>query len=138
MLQPNTFYRTSIKALIFDEHKRVLLAKEEGSDAWDLPGGGMNWGETPQVCLAREIQEELGISTSWIADHPSYFYSQQSPRGVWFSYALYEAKLEHLNFTPSDECTELAFFSLEEAKSVEIRSNVVLFFTLYSPARHKN
>ncbi|MDA1169042.1 MAG: NUDIX hydrolase [bacterium] len=74
MLQPNTFYRTSIKALVFDENKKILLTKDEGTNKWDFPGGGMDWGEAPQECLAREIEEEMDIKTTWIADRPAYFF----------------------------------------------------------------
>lgn len=28
---------------------------------WELPGGMMNYGETPEQALKREVQEELGI-----------------------------------------------------------------------------
>lgn len=133
MLQANTYYRTSIKALVFDDHKNILLTKDEGEHKWDLPGGGMDWGETPQQCLTREIQEEMGITTTWIANHPSYFYSDLSAKGVWFTNTIYEAKLEHLNFTPSDECVEIKFFSPEEAKKENLFSNVRTFFELYNP-----
>lgn len=135
MLQSNTFYRTSIKALIFDEKKKILLAKDSGENRWDLPGGGMDWGETPQTCLVREIQEEMGIPVTWIADHPSYFYSGKN-REVWFTYTIYEAKLEHFSFTPSDECIDVGFFTLEEAKEKELWSNVVKFIELYNPKNH--
>lgn len=136
MLQPNTFYRTSIKALIFDENKKILLTKEEGTNKWDFPGGGMDWGETPQTCLAREIQEEMGISTTWVSDYPSYFIPDQSERGVWFTFTMYEAKLEHLNFKPSDECIEVRFLSPEEAMKENVYSNVRKFLELYRPERH--
>lgn len=136
MLQPNTFYRTSIKALIFDENKNILLTKVEGINKWDFPGGGMDWGETPQTCLAREIQEEMGILTTWISDYPSYFIPDQSESDIWFTFTMYEAKLEHLNFKPSDECIEVRFFSPEEAMKENVYSNVRKFLELYRPERH--
>lgn len=136
-VSPTTFYRTSIKALIFDENKKILLTKDGGdSGKWDFPGGGMDWGETPQLCLAREIQEEMGLIATWIADHPSYFYSGQSDKGLWFAYAMYEATLNHFEFTSSDECVAVKFFSAEEVRNEDIFSNVATFLGMYQPARH--
>lgn len=42
---------------------RVLLARrarDPAKGAWDLPGGFLEWGEEPEVGLARELHEETG------------------------------------------------------------------------------
>ncbi|MEI7818551.1 MAG: NUDIX hydrolase [bacterium] len=53
------FYRVSVKALITNQNNEILMVKE-GTRGWDLPGGGLEAGETPQLALVRELQEELG------------------------------------------------------------------------------
>ena len=51
-------------AVIAREDGRVLLARREGTgaedDHFEFPGGKIDFGETPEECLAREIREELG------------------------------------------------------------------------------
>lgn len=40
---------------------RFLLARQHGSDAWGLIGGGIEPGETPHDAVTREVIEELGV-----------------------------------------------------------------------------
>jgi 8-oxo-dGTP pyrophosphatase MutT (NUDIX family) len=50
------------RALIIDDKKRVLFVKKTGSDFWSLPGGKLETDDASvQMCLVRELQEELGI-----------------------------------------------------------------------------
>ena len=52
---------------LIDPDGRVLLAQRpEGKSMaglWEFPGGKVESGETPEVALIRELQEELGIDT---------------------------------------------------------------------------
>jgi len=52
---------------LVDTDGRVLLAQRpEGKQLagrWELPGGKVEPGETPEQCLIRELQEEIGIET---------------------------------------------------------------------------
>ncbi len=132
---PECFYRISIKALIIDDEKRFLLAKEENG-MWELPGGGLDFGENPQECLIREIKEEMGLSVTFIANTPSYLLTLQRENTHWFANIIYLTRVENLNFTPSDECTEIRFFTKEEALKENIFSNVVDFIKLYEPSNH--
>jgi 8-oxo-dGTP diphosphatase len=131
----NNFYRISIKALVLDENKRFLLAKESDG-RWELPGGGIDHGETPQMCIKREINEEMGVKVTYVSEQPSYFYTDKHWKYEWIANVLFETKLAHLNFTPSDECIETRFFTKEEALKEELFPNVKVFLTLFDPNNH--
>lgn len=49
---PSTYYRVSLKALIFDTQNRLLVLRGENGK-WELPGGGWEHGESVEACLRR-------------------------------------------------------------------------------------
>ncbi|MBB4121435.1 8-oxo-dGTP diphosphatase MutT [Martelella radicis] len=52
---------------LIDADGRILLAQRPEGKAlaglWEFPGGKVESGETPEACLIREMEEELGITT---------------------------------------------------------------------------
>lgn len=48
-------------ALIHDDEGRMLLVRKRGTTAFMQPGGKLEPGESAADCLARELDEELGI-----------------------------------------------------------------------------
>src|SRR5206468_2417151 len=53
-------FRIGVNALIFDEG-HILLAHRRDIDWWNLPGGGMEVGETVDEAVRREVYEETGL-----------------------------------------------------------------------------
>lgn len=133
---PNHFFRVSIKGLILDGKKRFLLTLEK-KGLWDLPGGGLNFGEKPLKCLAREIKEEMGLEVIYINERPSYFITAHYPNGYWKAHIIYEAKIKNLRFIPSDECIEIRFFTKAEASEENLQPAVKKFIKEYNPNNHK-
>lgn len=134
---PNAFYRVSIKALILDETRTKFLIMREENGGWELPGGAFEYGANPQEDLTREIEEEMKLEVVSIAEHPSYFYSTYFERtGVWKGIVVYETSVKDLDFTPSDECTEIAFVSPEEIQNYQAFETVIELGKLFDARRH--
>lgn len=53
-------FRIGVSALILQDGK-VLLAMRRDIDWWNLPGGGMEIGETVEEAVLREVREETGL-----------------------------------------------------------------------------
>ena len=53
-------FRIAVSALIFDG-ECILLALRRDIDWWNLPGGGMEVGETVEEALIREVAEETRL-----------------------------------------------------------------------------
>ena len=58
---------TSVRILLSDRDGRVLMLQRAADDdilpgAWELPGGGIDPGESPVQAAARELREEVGVT----------------------------------------------------------------------------
>jgi len=53
-------FRIAVSAIIFKQ-QCVLLALRDTIDWWNLPGGGMEYGETVEEAICREVLEETGL-----------------------------------------------------------------------------
>lgn len=60
-------YMKQVTAAVLEKGGRILLARRKPGAAlagkWEFPGGKLEPGETPQVCLRRELAEEFGVDT---------------------------------------------------------------------------
>jgi 8-oxo-dGTP pyrophosphatase MutT (NUDIX family) len=54
--------RAISQMLIRTADNRVLLCQLTYKNDWDLPGGVVEVGESPQLAVAREVEEELGLT----------------------------------------------------------------------------
>ncbi len=134
---PECFYRVSVKALILNESRDKFLVCKEESGIWELPGGGLDWGMTPQEDLPREIAEEMGLTVTKMADHPSYFITDQTiNRGVWFVNVVYEAEVAHLDFTPSEECVDIVFINQSNLGDIKPFPSVEKLAAMFRPHSH--
>ena len=54
-----------VTAAVIIQNEKVLItrraATEKHAGWWEFPGGKVEDGETPEVCLRRELLEELGV-----------------------------------------------------------------------------
>lgn len=124
---PDSFFRVSVKGLCVKDGK-ILLVKEPKkiSGQWELPGGGLDFGEDIREGLRREIEEETGLRIKSISEKPLYVWTWrfENKRGMdwYYSFVLaYKIELENFLFRPSDECEEIGFFSKEELEVIELR-----------------
>ena len=55
-------FKISVFGIIKNEENRVLLCLRNDYNIWNLPGGGLEKGETPWQGIIREVKEETGLN----------------------------------------------------------------------------
>ncbi len=65
-MEKNPTYLFVVAAALIDPNGKILVQQRPGGKSmaglWEFPGGKVEAGETPELALARELEEELGIT----------------------------------------------------------------------------
>lgn len=112
--QSDYLFRISIKALIVNTDGDILVVKESGRDWWDLPGGGMEHGETVKDAIARELHEEVSMN----GDFEYAVISTEGPHllrriNAWQIRIIFLIKPQDARFAPGDDGDETTFMKPE-------------------------
>lgn len=113
-------YRVSLKCVIKNQKGEVLVVKESGRDWWDLPGGGMDHGESIKNAIAREMYEEVGMQGDFTyriltVEEPKLL----SPHSFWQIRLIFAVEPEVMEFKAGDDGDEIAFMDPHDFEDSE-------------------
>lgn len=125
----NVKFHITVKGIVVLDNKILLLKRvkpsTDGLGFWELPGGGLEYGETPNQALIRELKEETGLDIVIIK--PAYTFTKiredYQTVGIGF---LCIPKNNHVRL--SDEHTDYCFVTIEKAKELldkEIYNDII-------------
>lgn len=111
-------YRVSIKGLIRRNDGYVLAVKEAGRTYWDLPGGGMDHGESIKSSIARELYEEVSLK----GDFTYRVIAVEEPKildhaKVWQLRLVFEVIPSEMDFEPGEDGDEVSFVDVNLLKN---------------------
>jgi putative (di)nucleoside polyphosphate hydrolase len=73
-------YRPCVGLMLVDDQGRVFLGRRcDTPGAWQMPQGGIDKGETPQVAALRELKEEIGCDAAEILAQSAKSYRYDLP-----------------------------------------------------------
>jgi mutator protein MutT len=102
-------FTIGVFGIIKNERNQVLLVLRQDYNLWNLPGGGLEQGETPWDGVAREVKEETGLDI--VIDRLSGLYTKTDKNEIVFSF---DCKVVGGKITLNSEAKEIKWFSINE------------------------
>lgn len=103
------YFTVGAFGIIVDEENRVLLCHRCDYDLWNLPGGGVEKGESPWAALIREVREETGLETNPV--RLAGVYSKPDKDEIVLSFAC---QIVGGRIKLTDEADKIEYFKLED------------------------
>lgn len=120
--------RVSLKSVIFNEDGHVLVVKEKGRDWWDIPGGGIDHGESIKDALTRELKEEVLLESDFtfetiLTEDPRYLASHN----LYQMRITFLVKPVSLIFAPGADADEVKFVNPEDFNNSAITTEQKIY-----------
>ncbi|SLN13458.1 RNA pyrophosphohydrolase [Oceanibacterium hippocampi] len=125
-------YRPCVAVMLLNQAGQVFVAQriDQTAEAWQMPQGGIDAGETPRQALFRELEEEIGTCNAEILAESAGWYDYDLPaeiaarvwqgryrgqRQKWFAMRFLGTDSEIRLDTPHPEFREWCWLDIAEA-----------------------
>lgn len=100
-------FKIGVFAIIFDQKDQILLCHRRDYDLWNLPGGGLEKGESPWQGVVREVKEETGLDVE--VERLSGIYYKPKKDEIVFSFVC---KIIGGEITLTNEADQINYFDV--------------------------
>jgi putative (di)nucleoside polyphosphate hydrolase len=130
-------YRPCVGMMIFNAKGEIFVGKriDQSIEAWQMPQGGIDEGETPKQAALREMREEVGTDhVEFLREHPDWLPYElpdhllgvawegryRGQRLKWFAVRLAGPDSEIDVATPHQEFSEWKWVGIDEALALVV------------------
>lgn len=121
MKQGIDYIGVSAGAMIFNKKQELFLSKRSKNTTnergcWEVPGGKVNFGETLQEAVKREIKEEYGVDIELIEQFPAanHLIPKEKQHWVPTTFLAKIKKGQKPKILEPDKCDAIGWFSLDK------------------------
>lgn len=102
------------RGIVIDEANRVLLVRHTYKAGWILPGGGVEFGETIETSLERELEEETGVQMTARGELLGIYSNRAIFPGDHVAIYVVRSWKQVREVTPNLEIAEVGFFPIDD------------------------
>jgi 8-oxo-dGTP pyrophosphatase MutT (NUDIX family) len=115
---PSPYYRVATRAIILDDQQRLLVMRNTDGEV-ELPGGGLEYGESYSECIQREVREELGVEVRKIGGFIG-IYEGKGTRNIAYLRIAFRVELHNYDFQ-LEEMQQAWFVTRDELLQLDLR-----------------
>lgn len=107
----------SVATCIVKDKKILLLHRTDDFDVWEFPGGGIEFGESPEEAAVRETREEANVKAEvrFLTINSHITPKPQNHHHIWFFYVCRKFKGK---VKISNEHVDYRWFTLKEMEEL--------------------
>ena len=112
----------TVDAVITDEKGKIIFIKRKNPPyhgLWALPGGFVEYGETVEDAVLREVKEETGISVEIRGLLGVYSDPKRDPRGHMITVCFLASKI-HGELKADTDAAEVSSFKIDDALGMKL------------------
>jgi len=118
-----------VGALLYNNTQQILLVKSPKYPDWIIPGGHIEWGESMEFALRREIKEELNLivgQVQFIAVKEGFFYTKETTE-IKRHFIFIDFLCEYIGgkIELNDELSEYRWYSFKKALQLNMTPEMI-------------
>lgn len=110
--------KLAVDCIILLDNKVLLIKRKNRPKGWALPGGFVNYGETVEAAVRREVKEETGLDIVDLNQFRVYSDPKRDPRGHCVS-VVFVAKGKG-NPNAGDDAKDFCLVELQDVDKVKL------------------
>ena len=96
--------------VIYAKHKgKIVMCKHKKRETWEIPGGHIEIGETPEMAAKRELYEETGATDFTLKPVCKYSFEVNAKKVFCI---MFKSTINTIEKLPNFEIKELGFFDV--------------------------
>ena len=126
MKRGKDYIGVGVGIVVFNDEGKIFITKREQACAndcgkWEIPGGGVEYGEMRKDAVIREIKEENDIDVEIVEELQTsdHFLSEEGLHWVTTSFICHHKGGEPKRMEP-EKCEAIGWFTIEEAEKLNL------------------